>query len=52
TFLFAPIPPLVDFFKFFSTNSMAKVMVFGLIIAFLQWKPTGIFAQKGRNFEL
>lgn len=49
---FAPIPPLVDFFNFFSTTSMAKVMVFGLIIAFLQWKPTGIFSPKGRTVDM
>lgn len=52
TFLFAPIPPLADLFNFFSTTSMAKVMVFGLIITFLQWKPTGIFSQKGRTVDL
>jgi urea transport system permease protein len=31
---------------------MAKVMVFALIIAFLQVKPAGIFPQKGRTAEL
>ena len=44
--------PLVDFFNFFATTSMAKVMVFALIIAFLQVKPSGIFPQKGRGAEL
>jgi urea transport system permease protein len=44
--------PLVDFFLFFATISMAKVMVFALIIAFLQLKPAGLFPQKGRTAEL
>jgi urea transport system permease protein len=44
--------PLVDFFLFFATSSMAKVMVFALIIAFLQIKPAGLFPQKGRTAEL
>lgn len=44
--------PLVDFFSFFATTSMAKVMIFALIIAFLQIKPAGIFPQKGRTAEL
>ena len=43
---------LVDFFLFFATSSMAKVMVFALIIAFLQIKPAGLFPQKGRTAEL
>jgi urea transport system permease protein len=53
--LLTPLPllkPLVDFFTFFATTSMAKVMVFALIIAFLQIKPAGIFPQKGRAVEL
>lgn len=49
---FASIQPLADFFTFFATTTMAKVMVFALIIAFLQWKPAGIFPQKGRGVEL
>ncbi|MFY8172927.1 MAG: branched-chain amino acid ABC transporter permease, partial [Planktothrix agardhii] len=40
------------FFNFFATTSMAKVLVFVLIIAFLQVKPSGIFPQKGRTAEL
>lgn len=44
--------PLVDFLLFFATSSMAKVMVFALIIAFLQVKPAGLFPQKGRTAEL
>jgi urea transport system permease protein len=43
---------LMDFFNFFANTSMAKVMVFILIIAFLQVKPSGIFPQKGRTAEL
>lgn len=43
---------LVDFFLFFATSSMAKVMVFALIIIFLQIKPTGLFPQRGRMAEL
>ena len=43
---------LTDFFTFFASTSMAKVMVFALIIAFLQVKPSGIFPQKGRTVEL
>ncbi|MEB3210913.1 MAG: branched-chain amino acid ABC transporter permease [Leptolyngbyaceae bacterium] len=43
--------PLVDFFTFFATTSMAKVMVFVLIIAFLQVRPAGIFPQKGRMVD-
>ena len=50
--LFAPIQPVADFFTFFATTSMAKVMVFALIITFLQIRPGGIFPQKGRNVEL
>lgn len=50
--LFASIQPLADFFSFFATTSMAKVMVFALIITFLQVRPGGIFPQKGRNVEL
>jgi urea transport system permease protein len=50
--LFAAIQPVADFFTFFATTSMAKVMVFALIITFLQIRPGGIFPQKGRNVEL
>ncbi|ARI83980.1 ABC transporter permease subunit [Microcystis aeruginosa] len=46
------LKPLTDFFTFFSTTSMAKVMIFALIIAFLQFKPAGIFPPKGRTAEL
>ncbi len=36
---------------FFSTTSMARVMVFALIVAFLQYRPAGLFPQKGRMME-
>ncbi|MEG4441324.1 branched-chain amino acid ABC transporter permease [Microcoleus sp. AT9_B5] len=49
--ILAPVKPLADFFTFFATTSMAKVMVFALIMAFLQVKPGGIFPQKGRTVE-
>lgn len=49
--LLAPVKPLADFFTFFATTSMAKVMVFALIIAFLQVRPAGIFPQKGRAVD-
>ncbi|OKH35832.1 branched-chain amino acid ABC transporter permease [[Phormidium ambiguum] IAM M-71] len=49
--LLAPIPPLADFFAFFATTSMAKVMVFALIIIFLQVRPAGLFPQKGRTVD-
>lgn len=47
----ALVDQLVQFVTFFATTSMAKVMVFALIIAFLQWKPAGMFPQKGRTVE-
>lgn len=50
--LLTPVKPLADFFTFFATTSMAKVMVFALIIAFLQIRPAGIFPPKGRTVEL
>ncbi|MFN6516011.1 MAG: ABC transporter permease subunit [Nostoc sp. CreGUA01] len=50
--LLSPVKPLADFFTFFATTSMAKVMVFALIIVFLQWKPGGIFPQKGRTVDV
>ncbi|MFM7423505.1 MAG: urea ABC transporter permease subunit UrtB, partial [Elainella sp.] len=48
---FAPIKPLADFFTFFATTSMAKVMVFFLIVVFLQFRPAGLFPQKGRTVD-
>ncbi|WP_390883174.1 hypothetical protein [Kovacikia minuta] len=44
-------PFLKDFFDFFATASMAKVMVFALIIVFLQFRPAGLFPQKGRTVD-
>lgn len=49
--LFAPIQPLANFFTFFATTSMAKVMVFCLIVLFLQFRPAGLFPQKGRTVD-
>lgn len=49
--LLSSIPPLADFFGFFATTSMAKVMVFALIIVFLQVRPAGLFPQKGRTVD-
>ncbi|TAF52488.1 MAG: branched-chain amino acid ABC transporter permease [Oscillatoriales cyanobacterium] len=53
TFLmvFGDIPSLAGFFEFFATTSMAKVMVFAAIVAFLQVKPAGMFPQKGRTID-
>ncbi|MBW4651907.1 MAG: branched-chain amino acid ABC transporter permease [Kaiparowitsia implicata GSE-PSE-MK54-09C] len=39
------------FFRFFATTSMAKVMVFLLIVVFLQFRPAGLFPQKGRSVD-
>ncbi|MBD3880767.1 branched-chain amino acid ABC transporter permease [Phormidium tenue FACHB-886] len=49
--LFAQIQPVAEFFTFFATTSMAKVMVFLLIVLFLQYKPAGLFPQKGRTVD-
>ncbi|MDG2616404.1 urea ABC transporter permease subunit UrtB [Thermoleptolyngbya sichuanensis XZ-Cy5] len=45
------IPFIKDFFTFFATTSMARVMVFALIILFLQFRPAGMFPQKGRTVD-
>ena len=37
--------------EFFATTSMSLVLVFIFIIAFLQFKPTGMFSQKGRSVD-
>lgn len=42
---------LFKFFDFFAQSSMARVMVFALIIAFLQIRPAGLFPQKGRTVD-
>lgn len=49
--IFAQVPPVAEFFTFFATTSMAKVMVFLLIVIFLQFKPAGLFPQKGRTVD-
>lgn len=46
------LKPLTEVFTFFATTSMAKVLIFALIIAFLQVKPAGLFPPKGRTAEL
>lgn len=38
-------------FEFITTSSMGKVIVFALVIAFLQWKPAGLFALKTRALD-
>jgi urea transport system permease protein len=43
--------PLIDLLTFFATSSMAKVLVFALIILFLQVRPAGIFPPKGRSAD-
>ncbi|AFY72452.1 branched-chain amino acid ABC-type transport system, permease component [Synechococcus sp. PCC 7502] len=50
--LLKPITPLYDLFTFFATTSMAKVLLFALIVIFLQYKPAGMFPLKGRSIEL
>lgn len=42
---------LKGFFEFFASASMAKVMVFALIVVFLQFRPAGLFPQKGRTVD-
>jgi len=37
--------------NFFATTSMARVLIFALIVAFLQFRPAGLFPQKGRLVE-
>ena len=43
--------PLASTVDFFATTSMARVMIFALIVLFLQFSPTGMFPQKGRMVE-
>ncbi len=50
--MFSSSEQLAPFLSFISTSSMAKVMVFALIISFLQIRPAGLFPQKGRTAEL
>jgi urea transport system permease protein len=49
--VFGGVAPLKAFFEFFSTISMAKVLVFALIVVFLQFRPGGLFPQKGRTVD-
>jgi urea transport system permease protein len=49
--LVTAVPPLAAFFTFFSSTSMAKVMVFALIVVFLQIRPAGLFPQNGRTVD-
>ena len=43
--------PLASTVNFFATTSMARVMIFALIVIFLQFRPSGLFPQKGRMVE-
>ncbi|MCP9917633.1 ABC transporter permease [Cyanobium sp. ATX 6F1] len=42
---------LNELITFFATTSMAKVLVFAIIVVFLQFRPAGIFPPKGRMVE-
>ncbi|MCM1984502.1 urea ABC transporter permease subunit UrtB [Lyngbya confervoides] len=42
---------ITGFFEFFATSSMAKVFIFALIVVFLQFRPAGLFPQKGRTVD-
>ena len=44
----SPVAVTVDFF---ATTSMAQVMIFALIVIFLQFRPGGLFPLKGRTVE-
>jgi urea transport system permease protein len=44
-------PVLNELITFFATTSMAKVLVFALIVLFLQVRPAGLFPPKGRMVE-
>lgn len=44
-------PQLAAVLEFFANASMAKVLVFALIVTFLQFRPAGIFPQKGRMVD-
>ena len=43
--------PMESTVQFFATTSMARVLVFALIVVFLQFRPAGLFPQKGRMVE-
>lgn len=50
--VFPNLPASVKVFvEFFATTSMSLVLVFIFIIAFLQFRPNGMFPQKGRSVE-
>ncbi len=38
-------------FEYVTTSSMGKVIVFTLVIIFLQWKPSGLFSLKTRALD-
>ena len=43
---------LNELITFFATTSMAKVLVFALIVVFLQFRPAGLFPPRGRMVEV
>jgi urea transport system permease protein len=45
------VPGLYEFLTFFASTSMAKVMLFALIVTFLQYRPAGLFPPKGRTVD-
>jgi urea transport system permease protein len=50
--VFPNLPPAVSgVVEFFATTSMSLVLVFIFIIAFLQFRPNGMFPQKGRSVD-
>ncbi|MXZ82163.1 MAG: branched-chain amino acid ABC transporter permease, partial [Synechococcus sp. SB0666_bin_14] len=38
--------------EFFATTSMARVLIFALIVLVLQVRPAGLFPQRGRMAEV
>jgi urea transport system permease protein len=50
--MFPTLPPVAKgVVEFFATTSMSLVLVFIFIIVFLQFRPNGMFPQKGRSVE-
>ena len=50
--VFPNLPPVVSsVVEFFATTSMSLVLVFIFIIAFLQFRPNGMFPLKGRSVD-
>ena len=50
--MFPKLPAIIQgVVEFFATTSMSLVLVFIFIIAFLQFRPNGMFPQKGRSVE-